>query len=343
MEAIPPIVRELDHRIGPYNRSRGGEEFLFKCVFPSCTDRKKHLSVNPFKQAKDSTKGVYRCWKCGNKGSLNYLLKFVGITVVEGVGGYDLTEYEQAIAKLRGETAPVKTERVDYALEPGTEYWPTVPEYSEAWRYLVGTRQMDPRVLRLHQFGIGMGKYRNRIILPEIEDERMVFWQARSYTGRKPKYVRPVGERDHHIWNFARVRELYEEVRIAEGIFSGLACGVQGVGTYSYNYLPGQVELLAGANFKKYVIVFDGRLDAYSAADRLAQDLISFCIDEDRIYIVPLPLGYDPDDLGAVMMNTYIERAIRWSPGWIPHFIMGGELLCPDVKTSANCQNGQKL
>jgi len=343
MDVTPSVIRELSERVGAYTVSGGGEEFVFKCVFPGCTDRKKHLWVNPRKQAKDGSKGVYRCWKCGSKGSLSHLLRFMGLQVVDTLS-YDLTEYEHAIAILRGEIPPVVDPgRRDYALEINVDYWPTIPLYTHAWNYLVNQRSMSPGVINKYQFGLGMGQYKNRIIMPEIEDGAMVFWQARAYTGRKPKYVSPVGERDGHIWNFARVRDLYDEVRIAEGIFSGIACGDEGVGMYSYNYLPGQARMLAEADFKKYTIIFDGQLQAYEATERLAQDLMMLGVDEERIYVAPLPFGYDPDDLGAARMAVYADCAIRWSPGWTNNYLMGGELVCPDVKKRVNCQNGLEL
>lgn len=346
MEAVPAVIRELSQVIGSYDRKGGGEEFLFKCTFRWCDDRKQHLSVNPFKQARDGSKGVYRCWKCGSKGPLDYLRKYAGIAVDTGTT-YDATEYDEMMARLRGDIPPpVKLGRIDYALAAGTDYWPTIPPYTEAWRYLLQDRKMDPALLTRHQFGLGMGEYRNRIIIPEMEEDRMVFWQARSYTGRRPKYVSPTGERDFHIWNFSRVRDLYDEVRITEGVFSGLACNeegvAEGVATYSYNYLPGQVSLLTAAEFKRYVIIFDGQLKAYEAADKLVYDLMAEGVPEEIIYIVPLPLGYDPDDMGQVRMRYYIANAIRWSPVWIQTYITGGEL-CPDVITSANCQNGPEL
>lgn len=343
MDVTPSVIRALSEKAGAYSVYDGGEEFTFRCVFPGCSDYKKHLWVNPHKLAKDGSKGVYHCWKCGSKGSLSYLLRFLGLQVEVSIG-YNLTEYEQAIAKLRGDIPPpANGERRNYSLEINVDYWPTIPPYTQAWDYLTRQRLMTPDVIHRCQFGLGMGKYKNRIIMPEFEDGEMVFWQARSYTGRKPKYVSPVGERDGHIWNLARVRDMYDEVRIAEGILSGIACGVEGVGMYSYNYLPGQVRLLAEAEFKKYLIVFDGQLQAYSATERLAQDLMAYGIAESSIYLVPLPFGYDPDDLGAAMMQRYIAEAVRWSPGWINNYLVGGKLLCPDVKINVNCQNGQEL
>jgi DNA primase len=166
-----------------------------------------------------------------------------------------------------------------------------------------------------------MGQYRNRVIFPELdEDGDIIYWQARSYLNREPKYVGPKGSRDFHVWNLNQVRGKYKSVNVLEGVLSGIACGLNSVALYSYGFLDSQVSLLADAGFEEYIICFDGHPKAWSQAAKLAASLADRGVKEECIKVVILPLGTDTSDLGPTLSHWYLVHAHRWNPMMITQF-----------------------
>lgn len=330
MMRTPTVISKLAGRIGAYEVTKNGQEFLFNC--PNCSDKSRHLSVNPFKKHSGGSVGVYKCWLEGSGGSLTNLCARLGI-FLDLTGDVDLSRFDSVVESfMRGDVELESKSRVDYDLTFGEDWYYPISAETAAWNYLVNQRRIHPDDIRHYTIGIGLNRYRGRIILPEIEDDKMVYWQARSYTERNPKYLGPPGQKDGHVWNLANVRALYSSVVIAEGIFSAMACGRNGVALYSYNFLPGQVDALVSADFDEYITAFDGSLDAYENANRLACELNMKGVAAENIKMIFLPSGLDPADLGLAYMKNEITNAAMWNPS----LVYGGLDLCRIVQTAVN-------
>lgn len=309
------IIAQLSEKLGTYRDGTTGQEYLFWCPYPLCKGKssKPHLSINPGKQTKYG-KGAFKCWKCGEHGSLERLCRELGIEY-EAVSIGDLGEFDQVVNGLIIDVPKSSNGRVDYSLVPSEEYYPYVPEYTQAYRYLTAERGFTRDEITKYRMGLGIKRLRDRIVLPEFEGENMIFWQARSYSEREPKYMSPSGNKDGHVWNLDRTSLLHEHVRIAEGIFSGIRCGDNGVAIYSYNFMPGQVSVLLRAQFKTYTIVFDGEMDAYKKAHELGTILVGYGVDHKDVFISFVPLGHDPDDIGMQgMEHIFQQKTFPWSP-----------------------------
>jgi DNA primase len=162
---------------------------------------------------------------------------------------------------------------------------------------------------------MGLGRLRNRVILPELDaDGELVYWQARDYIGREPRYLGPKGSRDYHVWNLEQVKGNYSTVIICEGVLSAIACGHNAVATYSYAFLLSQVALLVEAGFEKYIIAFDGHPKAWSQAHKLACSLVERGIREEQVDMAVFPEGSDPADLGPDV-HSFLLDARSWTPG----------------------------
>jgi DNA primase len=96
-----------------------------------------------------------------------------------------------------------------------------------------------------------------------------------------------------------------DTVILAEGVFSALACGRNGVCAYGKFVSAPQIELIANAGFKRVVIALDGDVGAktiYKLAKRMLAKRL-------ETYVVEMPRDKDPADLGRVEMAQRIYAA----------------------------------
>jgi hypothetical protein len=305
--------------LGDCETAKQDQEFLFSCPF--CRYEKKRLSVNPTKTSKRTRRvGVFQCFHCNRSGSLRYLLSFLGLWADDAPS---LDRFDSTIALLRAglDLADPESTRVNYSPIEREEWYPTIPPGSQAEAFL-RQRGIGPREIMLHRFGIGAGRYRGRVILPEIENDEIIFFQARATDGREPKYMSPPGNRDWHLWNWDVARG-FPDVVICEGIFSAMACLPGAVATYSTNFLSGQVVMLARGGFDTYTICYDPEPHAWAQANAMALALVDRDVDPESIRCAMLPIGKDPHDVGREGMREVIARAPVWGPMWLTN-VCGG-------------------
>lgn len=321
---VPGVVHSLTAVLGPYNHSVGrhGDEYIFTC--PTCAQGhgKDKLWVNPTIKAKDGSKGTWICHREQRGGPLVGLLFRLGLQV-EGDNA-PLLACDEALRQLFEPSKDERPERVDHYLVEGVDYVFPPPESTMAWRYLIGQRGLSEKDIHQYHICMGIGKFRNRVIFPELDkDDEIVYWQARSYLDREPKYIGPKGSRDFHIWNLERIRGQYRAVNVLEGVLSGITAGLNSVATYSYGVLDSQVSLLVEADFEEYIVCFDGHPKAWAQAAKLVTSLVDRGVKETSVKIVILPLGTDTSELGPALSHWYLSHAYEWNPVMLTLFQTG--------------------
>ena len=183
---------------------KDGAEYRFNC--PECRDTKKHFSVNV-------VRGVSNCFKCGyNPKPLEFLTSKGGLS------------YEDAIAMLRqGHVAVKKSETIEkvelpVGYEPVLNLVGGMKELFYAWLKERGMSWEDAVSLR---FGVVTDKtsnYFGRVIIPVIEDCKVVYWTARAMLfSVEPKYLMAPAKKRDFIWGIDHIQYQHEEVIITEG------------------------------------------------------------------------------------------------------------------------------
>lgn len=203
-----------------------------------------------------------------------------------------------------------------YYLPLGDERMPTINAYALS-------RGFSFKEMKKHQFGgCPQGKYYGSLILPAINDGKLMFWQARDVLGRNhdefPKYRTPFGYSPKGCLFNLDIATSFDEVIICEGIFSAMRTGKDAVATFGNKISIEQIKLLIEKGIKKVVLCFDPdtwtlpkivlerglrgfKPPVYVAVGMLTQYF-------DSVRVVHLIDG-DPDDMGYDSMRRMIDSA----------------------------------
>ena len=260
----------------------GGGEYVFHC--PQCerrvgtTDTEGKLNANP-------AKGFWHCFRCDAKGTLK------------------LTATDKFALTLLDSQEVL--EQVEYSLPP-------LPKNESVFTSPDAMEYLDERGITqemIFKYGIRrgvFGKYRDYLLLPNYEEGGLVYWAARNFRGGTPRYLNPKAKKPPRPYKCPKAKS--SKVIICEGPFSALAAGPNACATYGKLYTQDQVNYLVSMNYTTYYVAYDGGEVKQSLA--LAKELNSY---GKQVYIIELPKGKDPADLGLKQFSTYLERAWLYS------------------------------
>jgi hypothetical protein len=232
------------------------------CPFPECGDNRYRLGINVVKR-------VGHCFNCGLVLNSASLLDLVGSENIYEPTDYesveqDIVDLERTDVKNPEFTGEIEVPGIDIASLSESGYSQTLrPEFQRAMEYLE-SRNLNPvEVSEAHRFQIPFpGSYlKNRLILPVYEGQKMVYWQARSLTDAKPKYINPPRSecpagKSQFVFNLDTAAN-YEEVLICEGIFSAISCGPAAVAIFGKELSDAQTCKIIKKRVRKVVIVLD--------------------------------------------------------------------------------------
>lgn len=290
MQTIERLAEDLFGDV--VSTSRGGLECLFEC--PNC-DRPK-LSVN-------IETGGFGCWRCGYKGFVQNEQPDVKVKA----GG---RRYEAAKASGSDEVETLSAIQ-SVPVRPGTS------EYA----YLRGERGLTDDQIDFYGFRrSSFWKYRQQVIIPVFDG---------GYRGFQRRFLKPLDNGIRYIngKGFKKKSVVYNldnaihypEIRVCEGIFSGIAAGRNAVCLFGKDASRQQARRLAETG-KTIVMCLDG--GEILAEVRLAAFL--FASGARRVDRISLPVvevdgkrkGLDPDDV-----NNFEEIADETretiSPTWL--------------------------
>lgn len=287
----------IAQRLGPPILTTS-DEIRFNCWRPDCgntPDSKYHLYVN-------TSRGKYFCQRCRRGGSLESLAKALKLPAPSE----SLTVWQRVINSfLFG----------DKDLEEDDTYVPWPQEYEKmipgthAHRYLL-SRGISDKKIATYQIGFGIGQLKNRIILPDIdEDGNLVYWVARTYSNHKAKYKNATAPREKQIFNLGRIAQRGYRGRlvICEGPISAIVAGYDAVATYGKYVTGTQINRLATYGADEYVIAGDG--DAVHEAVSLATRLYRRGL---NVKFVRFSSDEDPASIGGLEIRRRIRNANKW-------------------------------
>jgi len=170
-------------------------------------------------------------------------------------------------------------------------------------------RGFDYKELSMKGFGYCTeGKYDGYIIIPYYLNNMLVYFNARSYMGREPKYLNVSGDevklgKTLLLYNQGAL-EKYSRVYIVEGALNAETLGDNAVSSAGKHLSDNQISILIRAdNVDTYVVMLDQ--DALDKSYELALRLVDF----KRVKVVHFPINLDVNDLGRVKSKALAMRS----------------------------------
>ena len=237
------------------------------------TDRKQHFSIN-------LDTGLWQDFRKGEKGNFYYLYSYLeGVTYIQAkrivdtrcIGNLDNSPLPASVVE-----APSKTlsEEYKHFVEVKLDKQPESELEDIAYIYLAERGLLSSNLTFFVATG---GRFKNRVIIPFWRNDDLVYFQARSMFGEKPKYLNPGSEFGVKSKNFLFPFDLSERyVVICEGPIDALSMQSQGVNataTLGCTISNTQARLLA--QFQGRVIVGYDNDDAGRKGLKNAHELIN--------------------------------------------------------------------
>lgn len=177
----------------------------------------------------------------------------------------------------------------------------TGPLTDKAKQYLI-SRNFNPDQL-VSEWGIlstgRIGLHKFSILAPIYFKGQIVSYQCRDVTGKNPVPYRGCPVEDsiyfykYTLYGFDKAM-VKKRCLVTEGFTDAWRMGPGAVATFSKNFMPQQVSLLA-KNFDDIFILFDAEEEAQEMADRLHNELTIY-YDKKNVEILTLQSG-DPGEL----------------------------------------------
>lgn len=279
------------------NSSHHNEEHIYKCPF--CVtkigeaDSKGKLYVN-------FVKSKFHCFKCSESGELSKLYALLGLSI-------DNSPVSVFTQKIDEFFHPVSQHEdiIEYDINLDFEHFvPIDPsEDTLAMRYL-RERGISDLDVELYSMYWGKGPYAGRIIIPILEDGEPVYFVARTYTDRTPRYRNPKIPKPF-VFNLDAAKN-YKHVILTEGVISSIVTGPDAVAILGKEILPEQVDKILACNFEEITVALDP--DATKYADKIADLFYNTGKKVSRI-IYP-DKKRDPAELGREYMRQLINNRL---------------------------------
>jgi hypothetical protein len=250
--------------------------------------------------------GAWQCWRCEESGSSAISL----VKRMEDCSTFEAIQKMSTMQVGRKQLVDLRAlvlEKLD-GVEP-EEAWDETPirkvdlpgelilpdEDHRLPRYIRYERGIGPR--RAARYGIGWcerGYFRNRMVVPVVQDRQQLFFVARYMKAKPPagvkKTVYPKGSQPGRVlFNYDRARRC-QTIRIVEGALDAVHLGKSAVATFGTSLSQYQLELLMRSSATEISIIWDR--DAVDKARKLAMRLSEFW----SVRVVVLPDARDPDE-----------------------------------------------
>jgi DNA primase len=290
-EYVESILKKYDFK--KIRRSRGG--------FNACC--KFHEESNPSFSISDS--GLWICFGCGEKGNLKSL--------VRRLGG-DLSDWREGL-KLAGVQLS-GTSLIAKSGKPGVlpSDFKTYSEMGHCSPAMM--KRLDWQTIAHFNLGeANSGRNANRCIIPIYYRTRVVGYHGRAYDDATlPKYYNSPGvDIKEYVFNFDSC-EPGGEVIIVEGAFNAMSMWEKGfentVATFGTKFTASQVQRIFSLSPESIVICYDR--DENKAGQIAAMKLGALTYQLVDTYIMPMPIGKDPNDLDASTLEKCYNKRIKY-------------------------------
>ncbi|WJZ23533.1 DNA primase [Listeria phage LIS04] len=285
-----------------------GKELIYNCPF--CEERRGKADTD-HKFYVNAKSLRYWCFKCEAKGSLG-MNSFVKSILGEGnsdVYGQLFGVYNSILSRDRD--LDDDTEEDDNSntffiphkkLSPG----------SMAYEYMI-SRKLSPEDIIYYDMREGdlfNARHFGRVVIPNkvIGQVFTDMYVGRAYLGQELRYSNPPkSDRASSVFNLHRI-EHNSPITIAEGAISAIFTGRNGVCTYGKYVTPAQLTSILNHKPSALYVALDP--DAADQAEKLCHKIISRS--DIPTYLVQMPEGMDPADLGYDGFNEYRKSSTRY-------------------------------
>jgi DNA primase len=263
-----------------------------------------------------SKTGLWCCFSCKAKGNLKHLHKAMG----GGEQDWKDSLKELGVQLRANIVAIKKNTKID--LPEGFSKYGTkehVPEYI-AKRLKWET---------IHHFGLGEDtsgswRLRDRCIIPIKFNGKVVGWHARALKPEQElRYYNPAGfDIKEHIFNHdSCIRS--KEVIVVEGAFNAMSMWENGfertIAVFGTQFTTGQLSRIMSINPSSVVICFDrdpskivNGQERGKQGQKAAHKLGKMIHDAVPAFIMPLPVGLDPNDLSASVLRQCYNKKVSY-------------------------------
>lgn len=129
---------------------------------------------------------------------------------------------------------------------------PEHPEFQAPLIAYIRGRGLDPIALNAH-FSLDP-KYVNRVILPCMRDQKIIFWQARTITDQRPRFMAPSISKEAVLWGYDSLHGNYDwPLFITEGIFD--AASIDGVALLGSKLNEAKLQILNRSRRTRAVVI----------------------------------------------------------------------------------------
>lgn len=276
----------------------GGAEMRFNSPFkerfrkhPGKADSDHSMTVN-FQRRK------FMCHKSGVAGSLSYLFVLLGEILSDTPP--EVPEWDRLKAKIKNLG---KLQKEDFNAELPEWYGPIV-RGGAVHRYLARRGVTDDDI-DYYRLGQGEEEFASWVVIPSFDREgHCEYWVSRRiWNGKGPKYRNPTTPRRYHVGFLYQAVKNSTTVVMCEGVFSALAAGRDAVATYGKYVAETQLAKMRSAGVTGVVVALDG--DAWKETVDTAERCYKMGF---ATWALPMPLEYDPADMGRAAFREYMER-----------------------------------
>lgn len=208
---------------GKFKLSSNGREMIMNSPIDP-TDRKQHFSIN-------LETGLWQDFRKGEKGNFYYLYSYLeGVTYIQAKRIVDIRSIGKNPLPITQEEETSSSsiqEEMEHFIPIELDKQPESELEIAAYLYLTDRKLLSDK----YPFFVATGgRFHGRVIIPFWRNEDLVYFQARSLIGQKPKYLNPGSEFGLKTKNYLFPFDLSQKyVVICEGPVDAISLQMQGV------------------------------------------------------------------------------------------------------------------
>lgn len=269
----------------PGTKNVGSDFIGIRC--PMCSDPSSHGGFN-------TEKSYYSCHRCGG----HWMPKIVSILTRTNIDEAKKIIKKYSSGQFRDIAGPAI--RTEHKFKSKVIYPPGTGQLTDKAKQYLISRNFDPQKL-VAEWGLlstgHLTSFKFRILAPIYLKGQLISYQCRDITGKHslPYMGCPIEESvyflKYTLYGFDKAVPKKRCV-VVEGLTDNWRLGPGAVATFSMNFMPQQVLMLA-KNFDEIFILYDAGDDAQEQADKLYHQLSGY---NKQVEILTLSEG-DPGDL----------------------------------------------
>jgi DNA primase len=292
-------VRSVLERFGFERVRRGRNGYTALC--------KLHDEKDPSFSISDS--GLWCCFGCGKAGNLEQLIKKLG---------GDPLDWREHLKLVGAQLSPGKymaQERKRPASVMPADFQ-TYAQVGKVPQKILGRLKWD--TIDFFELGqSGVGRNTNRCIIPIRYKHKHVGYHGRALEDDMiPKYYNSPGmDIKDYIFNYDEC-EPGGHMIVVEGAFNAMSMFEKGfdnvVATFGIKFTAKQIEKMFKLAPASITICFDRDPSIKRHGQRAAVELAKLTSELVDTYIMPLPVGKDPNDLPESVLRTCYDKRINY-------------------------------